>query len=182
MKRLSVSALLYLSFLFGGWVQRTEAQTPAPTSRSSEPPVNATSSAPQGVGSEPEEIGEDDVVRVDTTLVTVPLKVVDREGKYIPDLRREDFRLFEDGAPQEIAYFASVEKPFTVALMIDTSGSTRFRLEEMQAAAISFVNQLRPEDRVMVVSFDNAVRVLAAPTNNREELERAIRSTDTTLQ
>ena len=179
MKRLSVSALLCLSFLFGAWVQRTEAQTPVPTSRSSEAPANATPSAPQTAGSSPEEIGDDDVVRVDTTLVTVPLKVVDRDGKYIPDLRREDFRLFEDDAPQEIAYFASVEKPFTVALLIDTSGSTRFRLEEMQAAAISFVNQLRPEDRVMVVSFDYDVRVLAEPTDNREKLEKAIRSTKT---
>ena len=76
----------------------------------------------------PEEVGEGDVVRVETTLVSIPVSVMDRDGKYIPDLRKEDFRVWEDGVEQRVAYFASTEKPFTVALLIDTSGSTRFKL------------------------------------------------------
>jgi VWFA-related protein len=100
---------------------------------------------------------------------------MDRAGKYIPDLRKEDFRVFEDGVEQQVAYFATVEKPFTVALLIDTSGSTRYRMEEMQDAAITFVDQLRAEDRVMVVSFDDQVRVLAEPTTDHQLLRSAIR-------
>ncbi len=79
----------------------------------------------------------------------------------------------------EVAYFASIEKPFTLALVLDTSASTRFRLDEIQDAAIAFVNQLRPDDRVMVVSFDEEVRVLAEATSNRNVLRDAIRRTRT---
>src|ERR1044071_1889601 len=108
----------------------------------------------------PEEVGEGDIVRVNTTLVSIPVSVMDRNGKYIPDLRQQDFRVWENGVEQRVAYFASTEKPFTVVLMIDTSGSTRFRLGEIQDAAITFVNQLRPDDRVMIVSFSDKIRLL----------------------
>ena len=130
-------------------------------------------------GYEPEEVGEGDVVRVNTTLVTIPVSVMDRNGRYVPNLRKEDFRIFEDGQEQQVAYFASVEKPFTVVLMIDTSASTRFKLEEIQDAAIAFVDQLRPDDRVIVVSFDDSVRVLAEATSDRYRLRNAIRQTRT---
>jgi VWFA-related protein len=66
-----------------------------------------------------------------------------------------------------------------VVLMIDTSSSTRFRLEEIQDAAIAFVNQLRPDDQVMVVSFDDSVKVLSEFTNDRSRLSRAIQRTHT---
>jgi VWFA-related protein len=122
-------------------------------------------------------VGEDEVVRVNASLVTVPVSVLDRDGRFIGGLRKEDFRIFEDGTEQEVAYFAPVEQPFTVALVIDTSGSTRFRLEDIQAAAIAFLDQLRPEDRVIVVSFDDQVRVLSEATNDRGALRRAIRQT-----
>ena len=123
----------------------------------------------------PEEVGEGDIVRVNTTLVTIPVSVMDRDGKYIPNLRKEDFRIWDEGVEQQAAYFASTEQPFTVVLMIDTSGSTHFKLEEIQDAAISFVNQLQANDRVMVVSFDDKIRFLKdPPTNDRAELREAI--------
>lgn len=124
----------------------------------------------------PEEVGAGDVVRVETTLVSIPVSVMDRDGKYIPNLRKEDFRIWEDGVEQQVAYFASTEKPFTVALMLDTSGSVRFRMEEIQDAAIAFVNQLRPDDRVMVASFDDHIRIAPA-TNDRARLRDEIRAT-----
>ena len=126
----------------------------------------------------PEEVGEGDVIKVDTTLISVPVSVMDRDGKYIPDLTKDDFRVWEDGVEQRVAYFASTEKPFTVALLIDTSGSTRFRLDEIQNAAITFVEQLRPDDRVMVVSFSDKIRVLAQATSDRNTLRNAIRQTE----
>jgi Ca-activated chloride channel homolog len=128
---------------------------------------------------EPEEVEAGDVIRVNTTLVTIPLSVTDRNGRYIPNLTKEDFRLWENGIEQSVAYFSSVDKPFSVVLMIDTSGSTRFRLEDIQDAAIEFVNQLRSDDRVMVVSFDDDVRVLSEFTSNRFQLQNAIRETRT---
>ena len=128
---------------------------------------------------DPEEVGEGDVVRVNTTLVTIPVSVMDRNGRFIPNLRQQEFRIYEDGVEHEVAYFASVEKPFTLALVLDTSASTRFRIDEMQDAAIAFVNQLRPDDRVIVVSFDEEVRVLAEATSDRYVLRDAIRRTRT---
>jgi VWFA-related protein len=120
------------------------------------------------------EVDENEVVRVNTSLVTIPVSVMDRAGKYVPSIRQGEFRIWEEGVEQEIAYFATVEKPFTVALVIDTSGSTKDRLTEIQDAAISFVNQLRPADRVLVVSFDDEVRVLSEATSDRARLRDAI--------
>jgi Ca-activated chloride channel family protein len=128
---------------------------------------------------EPEEVGEGDIVRVNTSLVTVPVSVMDRSGRYIPDLRQNDFRIFEDGQEQQVAYFASVEKPFTVALVIDVSESTRFRMEEIQDAAIAFIDQLRSDDRVLVVAFGDDINVLAEATSDRYTLRNAIRRTRT---
>lgn len=125
------------------------------------------------------EVVEGDVVRVDTSLVTIPVSVRDRNGRYAPDLRREDFRVFENGVEQQIAYFATVDQPFTVALLLDTSGSTDFSLGEMQRAAQAFVEQLKPADRVTVISFDDSIRVLCEPTSDREQLNRAIRRAST---
>jgi Ca-activated chloride channel family protein len=122
----------------------------------------------------PEEVDAGDIVRVNTTLVTIPVSVMDRDGRYIPNLLKEDFRIWEDGVEQEVAFFASVDKPFSVVLMLDTSPSTQFRLEDIQDAAISFVNQLRPDDKVIVVSFNDDIKVLSEFTTDRPKLHRAI--------
>jgi len=163
------------------------APLPSPNSNASRPPVlgGANRAPSQQAGRDssvaatngPEEVDAGDVVRVNTTLVTLPVSVMDRDGKYVPNLRKEDFRLWEDGVEQNVAFFSSVDKPFSVVLMLDTSGSTRSRLGEIQDAAITFVNQLRSDDRVMVVSFDEQVRVLTEFTNDRYTLRDAIRRT-----
>jgi VWFA-related protein len=122
----------------------------------------------------PEEVDAGDVIRVNTTLVTIPVSVMDRDGRYVPNLQKEEFRIWEDGVEQEVAFFQSVDKPFSVVLMLDTSPSTEFRLEDIQDAAVTFVNQLRRDDRVMVLSFDNDIKVLSDFTTDRNKLERAI--------
>ena len=134
----------------------------------------------QAKDSGPEEYSEGETVRINTTLVSLPVSVMDRDGKFIPNLRKDDFRVWENGIEQQVAYFASTEKPFTVALVIDTSGSTKYRIYEIQEAAIAFVEQLRPEDRVMVVSFNDRIRNLTpnGPTSDREVLREAIRRTE----
>ncbi|MEJ7618477.1 MAG: hypothetical protein WKF30_16270 [Pyrinomonadaceae bacterium] len=109
--------------------------TVAPPRDASRPPVLSNqgrgtqeasqSSSASGGAQTSEEVGADEVVKVDTTLVTIPVSVMDRDGKYIPYLRKDDFRIFEDGVEHEIAYFGATEKPFTVALVIDTSRSTK---------------------------------------------------------
>lgn len=153
----------------------TEAKpksTPAPKSTaadSSESGISESKISPEG------ETIEGDVIRVDTSLVTVPVTVMDRYGRYAPLLKRENFKIFEDGVEQKIAYFATTDQPLTVILLIDTSGSTEFRLEDIHDAAIAFVGKLKSNDSVMVMSFDDRIRVLTKPTSDREQITKAIR-------
>jgi VWFA-related protein len=141
--------------------QETPAPTPTP-----EPEIKS--------GNEP---AGDDVVKVSTDLVSFPVSVFDRRGRNIFDLKKEEFQIFEDGKPQEIAFFATTEQPFTVVLMLDISLSTRFKITDIQSAAIAFLDQLRPEDKVMVIAFAENVFTLSDFTSDRDQLKRAIRGT-----
>src|SRR5437016_5972533 len=115
------------------------------------------------------------IIKVETNLVTMPVSVLDRDGRFISGLQKKDFQIFENGIEQKVDYFQSVEQPFSVILLIDVSPSTAFRIEEIQDAAIAFLDQLRADDRVMVISFDERVHVLSPFTNNRAALRDAIR-------
>jgi VWFA-related protein len=123
-----------------------------------------------------QEVEPGDVVRVKTTLVNSPVLVIGRDGKFVPNLGREDFEVYENGVKHDIAYFAPVENPFTVAIVIDTSRSALFDLGDIQEAAVAFVDQMRPNDRALVVSFSADVNVLVGPTSDHEALAAAIRS------
>ena len=118
---------------------------------------------------------DEEVVRVSTALVTVPVSVSDRQGRFIPDLRREDFHIYEDGVEQEVAFFETADKPFTVALLLDTSDSARLKFKEIQDAAVAFLEQLRTEDRVIVIAFDSNVNVLSDATADRARAAAAVR-------
>ena len=119
----------------------------------------------------------EETIRVETNLVTIPVAVTDRNNVYMTDLKQEEFKIFENGVEQEVAYFGASEKPFTVVLLIDVSNSTAYKIEEIQAAAITFVEQLKPQDKVMVIQFDESVKVLEEFTNDREKLKQAIKRT-----
>ena len=172
--------LLVFCGIAGGADARQEARSPgarpAPASKGTPAPQQTPAPIP---ARDPAAAEEGEVLRVDTNLVAVPVSVTDAAGRYVADLRREDFKVFEDGVEQEIAYFAPAEKPFTVALLLDVSDSLRFRLTDVQDAAVAFVEQLRPADQVMVVSFSSRVEILCEPTGDREVLRRAIRSSRT---
>lgn len=137
---------------------KLKSSTPAAIS------LDAPELAPTKTSSE--DVGEGDVLRIDTNLVTVPVSVMDRQGKFIADLKREQFHVFENGVEQKIVHFEPTDNPFTVALLLDTSGSTFFHLWEIKEAAIAFAKQLRPQDRVLVVTFDRLVMLLTEATND----------------
>src|SRR5688572_25762817 len=121
-----------------------------------------------------EEVAEGDVVRVDTNLVMVPVSVFDRQGRSIPNLQGESFNVYENGVEQQIKHFEPTEKPFTVGLVLDTSGSTVFHLWEIKEAAITFAKQLRPQDRVLVVTFNDSVLVLTEATSDLKVVTEVI--------
>lgn len=117
-----------------------------------------------------DEVGPEDVIRITTNLVSIPVRVMDEKGRYIYDMRAEEFQIFEDGVEQRIAFFAPVESPFTVVLMLDVSDSTESSLKDIKDAAFTFISQLRPNDSVIVAIFDGGLNVLGQPTSDRNEL------------
>lgn len=124
---------------------------------------------------QPSEPQQGDTMKIDTDLVTVPVIVSDRHDLYIPDLRKEEFNLFENGVKQEIAFFASVKEPFHVVLMLDTSLSTSLqKLKQIQAAAHEFIAQLQGGDRVKIISFADTASELCDFTGDRSKLKEAI--------
>ena len=130
-----------------------------------------------------EEVGEDEIVRVDTQLIPVPVVVRDREGRPITGLTAADFQVYEDDRPQRVATFATADAPFEVALLLDTSGSTREEVALIRRAANAFIEALRPGDRVAVLSFGTtaegagkraSVEVQSYLTDDRTPLRSAI--------
>ena len=104
--------------------------------------------------------GAAQAIRIDVEMVSVPVVVTDRLGNHVRDLGKDDFRIFEDGVEHEVAGFAAVEEPVSVALAVDTSGSTEFQLERIRQEAMRFVRQLRDGEAVAVVSFADDVTLL----------------------
>ncbi len=140
----------------------------------SEPVKKTQPAAPEAPRNKEEQHDHDQAIKLEATLVAVPVIASDRDGRYIPDMRREDFTLQEDGVKQEIVFFGTVNEPFHMVLMLDTSASTQEKLGQLKSAATQFVEQLKPADRVKVISFDDQVRDLCEFTNDRTELRRAV--------
>ncbi|MFY9555770.1 MAG: VWA domain-containing protein [Blastocatellia bacterium] len=117
----------------------------------------------------------DTPIKVHTTLVSVPVIVSDRQGRYISGLKLEDFKLYQDRIEQPISVCDAAEEPLNVALLLDTSKSTAQVLDDIKKDAGNFLKELRPQDRAMVISFDYEVHVLSWLTSDRRVLERAVK-------
>jgi VWFA-related protein len=180
--KLPLIVLLSVSLLpFSLYAQSGRKTTTEPKPGKTEPakPADTNEEVRQSTVSPDGETIEGDVIRFDTALVTVPVTVLDRNGRYVPQLRRENFRIYENGQEQKITYFATTDSPFSVVLLIDTSGSTQWRLDDIQDAAINFVGKLKPSDSVMVMSFDDRIKVECKATTDRDVITKAIRRTRT---
>jgi VWFA-related protein len=116
-------------------------------------------------------------IKVAVEMVSLPVVVSTREGKLVTDLEKGDFQVFEDGVPQEIAGFSPTDEPISVALTIDTSGSTEARLAEMQNESIRFTELLHPDDSVAVLSFAEDVKLQKDFTIDRSVNARGIKQT-----
>lgn len=177
-----VFALVSLSFAQAGRRvptsdgKKNEQPRPAETKTEATKPAEETEA--QSNNDTEEEVDDGEAVTVETNLVTLPVIVSDRGGRYVPDLKAEEFNVSEDGAEQKVSFFATVSEPFHVVLLIDTSASTTAeKMRQVQEAAVTFVNNLQTDDRVKVISFDDDVRVLCDFTGDRAALASAIRAT-----
>ena len=113
-------------------------------------------------------LAQEDVIKVDTNLVSIPVSVTDRDGRFVPGLKKEDFRIFENSIEQDLLFFAESEEPFTVLVLLDRSGSMSYRMEDLAGAANAFMGQLRPRDTVFAASFADSVTEILAKTRVSE--------------
>lgn len=121
------------------------------------------------------QVSDDDApIKVNTTLVTLPFTVSDKYGRNVGGLGKKDFAIYQDGEEQDIELFMSEEAPMNVAIVLDTSFSTKKVLGKIQNAARDFVKVLRPEDKGIIVTFDDRTTFLTDLTSDRKKLSKAI--------
>jgi Ca-activated chloride channel family protein len=135
--------------------------------------VHAQTPTPAPTPAQP--IDEDEVIRVNTSEVLLPVTVRDAEGRLVNDLTRESFRVFENGREQPLNDLALRQVPVDVALMVDASSSAAANLDDFRRAAEEFAARLAPEDRISLVKFDDRVELLQDWTTSRVQLRRALR-------
>lgn len=116
--------------------------------------------------------GEDEVIKVDTSLILVNATITDADGKPAAGLKRGQFRIFEDGAEQEISVFETQETPFAAVILLDTSGSMEARVSLARSAAINFLDGLRPDDSAAIYNFDTKVSLVQDFSNSRDITEK----------
>ncbi|CAN5132016.1 hypothetical protein BH20ACI1_BH20ACI1_07290 [soil metagenome] len=124
-----------------------------------------------------QEPDDDKPIKIDTLLLTMPLVVKDKNGHNVTGLKKEDFSIIQNGDKQNIEYFFNEESPMNVAILIDTSASTKEVLDKIQKAARDFIKVLRPEDRAIIVSFDYRTLFLSELTSDKKKLSKAIEQT-----
>ncbi len=167
-------------------VANISTQEPASQQKRPRRVADSASQVPKPSPNSAEEVGEGDIIRVETQLVSVPAIVTNSLGRPVSALRAENFVIFEDGKPQTIANFGTTEAPFEIALLLDTSGSTRDDVGLIRQAANAFIDALRPGDRVAIVAFNQSasakegglakVEVLSTLTGDRKALRNAMES------
>jgi Mg-chelatase subunit ChlD len=153
----------------GGEGKKNRPESGKPDDQSK--PGTATGNEPEAGAAEGQET---ETVKIETNLVTVPVIVSARGGTYVPDMRQEEFSIFEDGVQRDVTFFATVTEPFHVVLMVDTSASTEEKLSRIESAANAFVAQLQARDRIKLISFDDRVRDFGDFTNDRALLSGMI--------
>jgi len=113
-------------------------------------------------------------LRVDSSLVLIPAQVTTREGAPIMDLKRQDFRIYEDGAEQEISYFAKDDAPVSIGLLLDSSGSMRNKKQKSSEAAAAFFRTANSEDEFFLIEFDDRPKLVLPFTKDTDLLYHEI--------
>lgn len=152
---------------------RVEARQPRVNEPLNEAPKYA---APRMQPTEtPQEVDEDEVVRVESDLVTLNVSVVDRaSGRGLAGLAAGDFKIYEDNAEQRVEHFESADAPFDLLLLLDLSGSTTRVTDTIRAAARRFVAATRPQDRIAIITFAGETQIAAELTSDRASLRASI--------
>lgn len=117
---------------------------------------------------------DDEVIKVDSSVVRLNVGVVNRYGNPITVLNKNDFTIYEDGVKQTITKFEPTETPFSVVMLLDMSGSTLSFRQILKASAFRFVDAMAPEDRIAVVEFYDKINLLNDFTTDRKSVGSSI--------
>jgi Ca-activated chloride channel homolog len=154
--------LIALLILVTGTLHSVTAQTPK-----SSPTPGTTTQEP--------EIDPDDVISVNTSEVLLPVTVRDASGRLVDGLKREDFKIFEDGLQQSLSDISLRHVPVDVVLMIDASSSAVENLDDFRRAAEGFASHLGTDDRISLIQFDDRVLLLQDWTQSLVQFRRALK-------
>ncbi|HVG32315.1 MAG TPA: VWA domain-containing protein [Pyrinomonadaceae bacterium] len=164
--------------------QPTQQQKPAPTptpssTRPASPRIHVLDEAPPEMPDpEGQEINENDVVKVDTNLVNLNVRVIDRNNRPISNVRQEDFKIYEDGVLQPIGFFSTEEVPISYGMAFDNSGSMRSQIDKVIEAGKILVNTNKEGDETFVVRFidSSKIETMQDFTSDKERLSDALDS------
>jgi len=143
---------LTLSVLFSGVVPGQPAISPQ--------------ERPQGAGL---------TLRVDTTLVQIPVAVTDAQNRFVLGLQKDDFHISEDGVEQNVVHFSGEDAPLSVGLVFDESGSMDYKFRTSQAAAAQFLKTMNADDEAFLVEFGDSAKVSVGFTTHTEEIQNALK-------
>lgn len=153
--------LAVITFATGSEAQSRRTTQPPPPSSAPTPP--------------PQEVGEGDVVRVDTELVTLAATVTDAAGRYRAGLNKSDFAVYEDGVRQELAYFTTGDRvPVSLGILFDTSGSMVDKIEGVRDAVEHFVKSVGRGDEIFLVRFSDTADLVQDFTDDRRRILQAV--------
>ena len=140
---------------------------PEPAQPAPPPPPEPTTKNPPGMGNFS--------LRVDVPVVSVDVGVIlEKTHQFVPNLKEDNFRVFEDGKPQEITHFQQVRAPITAVLLVEFASTSWYFIEDMENAAYAFTQQLQPNDYVAVVTYDMHTQILTDFTQNKVEVMNAL--------
>ena len=177
MKRvLLLTPLAILTFALLNAETRAAASVPVSLLTASPTPSKSPISGASPVATPPTLKDEDEVIKIDTELVNLNVRVVDRNNRSINDLQQKDFKIFEDGNLQQIDFFSKSEVPTNYALVIDNSGSLRQQLDKVIEAGKILVNTNRPDDETMLIRFvgRDKISIEQEFTPNKADLNDAL--------
>ena len=151
-----------LSFSFGSKAQvKQPSPTPTPTASPALTP----------------KIKDDEVIKIDTDLVTLTATIADKNGRYRADLKQSDFTVYEDGAKQELAYFNTGDQvPMSLGIIFDTSGSMEDKIDGVQDAVEHFVKSVSPNDEIFLIQFSDDADIVQDFTSDKKRILRAVQS------
>src|SRR4029079_6625744 len=166
------ASLLILLFLFPALTFQSELNGPSARISPTRSRENVPRDNRHGDPDSPE-----GTLRIDASLVLIPAQVTTRSGAPVMDLKRGDFRLYEDGAQQDISYFAKDDAPVSIGLLLDSSGSMKNKKQKATEAAAAFFKTANSEDEFFLIEFDERPKLAVPFTTDTELLYHAISRT-----